>query len=524
MTELIGQYLGRYHIVKQLGEGGMATVFKAYDTRLERDVAVKVIRKLVFSPDELEKMLKRFDREAKSLAKLSHPNIVGVMDYGEYEGSPYLVMEYLPGGTLKQRLVEPIPWREAARLLLPIAHALEYAHQQKIVHRDIKPANILLTQTGEPMLSDFGIAKILESQESFSLTGTGVGIGTPEYMAPEQGLGEEVDHRADIYALGTVFYEMVTGRTPFHADTPLAVLLKKATEPLPRPGIYMADLPQGVEQVIIKALAKDPQDRYQDMAAFAKALEALSGTSTPDTGRVIERPGGNAIPAALPVKRRSFPAWLWIGGAAGCVVLLAIGVLSLLLTQVNKPLWKITPSSPTTTVHPSPIVISSPTTFPTDLPVTQVPTSPAPSVSPRRTTPSEYDTLQSIWIVSGINNPGDLTKPGSKHYEALIDPSSTLLWLFYWCASDQATLAQNLNFIMVDMLIDNVPLTEDLIYQRDGSSSQWACRNWITTLSDWKSGGGSQLTIHYQFLQGINDGYNNYPAGDYFIYLTVKIK
>jgi serine/threonine protein kinase len=145
MTELIGQYLGRYHIVKQLGEGGMATVFKAYDTRLERDVAVKVIRKLVFSPDELEKMLKRFDREAKSLAKLSHPNIVGVMDYGEYEGSPYLVMEYLPGGTLKQRLAEPIPWREAARLLLPIAHALEYAHQQKIVHRDIKPANILLT-------------------------------------------------------------------------------------------------------------------------------------------------------------------------------------------------------------------------------------------------------------------------------------------------------------------------------------------------------------------------------------------
>ena len=428
-------------------------------------------------------------------------------------------MEYLPGGTLKQRLTGLLPWQEAARLLLPIAHALEYAHQLKIVHRDIKPANILLTQTGEPMLSDFGIAKILESEETSSLTGTGVGIGTPEYMAPEQGLGEEVDYRADIYALGTVFYEMVTGRTPFHADTPLAVLLKKATEPLPRPRIYMANLPEGVEQVIIKALAKNPQDRYQDMAAFAKALEALSGTSTPDTGRVIERPGGDAI-----VKRSPFPAWLWIGGIAGCVVLLAIGVLSLLLTQVNKPLLIITPSSPTTVILSTPITVSSPTTFPTAPPATQVPTVPVPSVIPRRTTPSEYDTLPSIWIVSGINNPGDLTKPGSKHYDALIEPSSTLLWLFYWCASNEATLAQNLNFITVDMLIDNVPLTPDLIYQRDGSSSQWACRNWITTLSDWKSGGGTQLTIHYRFLQGINDGYNDYPAGDYYIYLTVKIK
>jgi serine/threonine protein kinase len=524
MTELIGQYLGRYHIDKQLGEGGMATVFKAYDTRLERDVAVKVIRKLTFSPEELEKMLKRFDREAKSLARLSHPNIVGVIDYGEYEGSPYLVMEYLPGGTLKQRLGKPIPWQEAARLLLPIAHALDYAHQQKIVHRDIKPANILLTQTGEPMLSDFGIAKILESKETSSLTGTGVGIGTPEYMAPEQGLGEEVDYRADIYALGTVLYEMVTGRTPFQADTPLAVLLKKATEPLPRPKIYTAELPEKVEQVIIKALAKDPRDRYQEMAAFAKALEALSGTSTPDTGRVIERQGGDAVHAALPVKRPPFPAWLWIGGAAGCVILLAIGLLTLLLTQVNKPLLKTTPSSPTTVILSTPITVSSPTEFPTAPPVTQVPTASAPPVSPRRTTPSEYDTLPSIWIVSGINNPGDLTKPGSKHYDALIDPSSTLLWLFYWCASNEATLAQNLNYITVDMLIDNVSLTPDLIYQRDGSSSQWACRNWITTLSNWKSGGAAQLTIHYQFLQGINDGYNDYPAGDYFIYLTVKIK
>ncbi len=166
MSNFIGQTLGRYHILEQLGEGGMATVFKAYDTRLERDVAVKVIRVDQFAPAMLESVLKRFEREAKALARLTHPNIVGVIDYGEYESSPYLVMPYLPGGTLKQRLGKPMPWQEVVWLLTPIAQALEYAHEQNIVHRDIKPSNILLTVKGQPMLTDFGIAKLLESDEN----------------------------------------------------------------------------------------------------------------------------------------------------------------------------------------------------------------------------------------------------------------------------------------------------------------------------------------------------------------------
>jgi serine/threonine protein kinase len=175
MPSLTGQSLGRYHILEQLGEGGMATVYKAYDTRLERDVAVKIIRKSAFSAEVLERMLKRFEREAKALARLTHPNIVGVMDYGEYEGSPYLVMPYFPGGTLKQYLGKSVPWQDAASLLLPIARALQFAHEQGIIHRDVKPSNILITLSGEPMLSDFGIAKILESEETTTLTGTGVG-------------------------------------------------------------------------------------------------------------------------------------------------------------------------------------------------------------------------------------------------------------------------------------------------------------------------------------------------------------
>lgn len=289
MSDLIGLSLGRYHIIEQLGEGGMATVYKAYDTRLERDVAIKIIRRNAFPPEQLERILKRFEREAKSLAKLSHPNIVGVLDYGEHEGSPYLVLVYLPGGTLKELMGKPMPWLEAVRLLIPVANALEYAHEHKVVHRDVKPANILLTEKDQPMLTDFGIAKILELEDGHTLTGTGMGVGTPEYMSPEQGMGREVDGRADIYSMGIIFYELITGRKPYTADTPMAVILKHMTDPLPRPGQFTSSLPEAVEKVLLKSLAKDPRDRYPDTRAFSAALENLmSGTQSRTT--VSEKP------------------------------------------------------------------------------------------------------------------------------------------------------------------------------------------------------------------------------------------
>jgi len=275
MPDIIGQSLGRYHILEQLGEGGMATVYKAFDTRLETEVAVKVIRTENIIPSVLDRALKRFEREAKALARLTHPNIVKVSDYGENEGKPYLVMPYLPGGTLKQKLSKPIPWQEAFQILLPIAEALDYAHCQNMIHRDVKPSNILLTQRGQPMLTDFGIAKILDVEETIELTGTSTAVGTPEYMAPEQITAKTVDHRADIYALGVVLYEMVTGRKPFLADTPMAVLIKHATESLPRPKQFMPNLPDAVERVLLKALAKNPADRYQSMAEMGAAFEKI---------------------------------------------------------------------------------------------------------------------------------------------------------------------------------------------------------------------------------------------------------
>ena len=273
MEDLIGKDLGKFHVIEPLGQGGMASVFKAFDTTLERFVAIKIIRADIDSGTDSE-FLKRFQREARALAQLDHPYILKVLDYGDQDGLPYLVMPFLQGGTLKEKMGQPMPYQEAAALVAPIARALEYAHKQKIIHRDVKPANILISQSGEPILSDFGIAKILEKSGSTQLTGAGVGIGTPDYMAPEQWTGT-ADPRTDIYSLGVVFYQMVTGRLPFSADTPAAVLIKHLRDPLPRPKTFVPYLPDVVEQILFKALAKEPDSRFQTMGEFASTLEKL---------------------------------------------------------------------------------------------------------------------------------------------------------------------------------------------------------------------------------------------------------
>ena len=269
---MIDKSIGRYHILEQLGEGGMATVYKAFDTRLERDVAIKLLR-----TERLDsrKAIKRFEIEAKALAQLNHPNIVQVMDYGEHDGMPYLVMEYVPGGTLKEHLGKPVLWQHAAKLLAPIARALAYAHEKNLVHRDVKPSNILITESGVPKLADFGIAKMLEIEETLDLTGTSVGVGTPWYMSPEQGKGQKVDHRSDIYSLGIVFYELVTGRKPYQADTPMAVIYQHLQDPIPRPKLINSSLPNHVEGFLFKVMSKNPKNRYQTMAEMTEAFEEM---------------------------------------------------------------------------------------------------------------------------------------------------------------------------------------------------------------------------------------------------------
>jgi serine/threonine protein kinase len=294
-NNLIGQTLGHFQLVGIIGEGGMAMVYKGFDARLERHVAIKVIRS---EGQVSEDFLKRFEREARAMAQLSHPNIVKVYEYGEERGLPYLVMEYLPGGTLKTVMGgTPMPYQEAAGLVLPIARALAFAHKRNVVHRDIKPTNIMFSESGVPMLTDFGIAKLMQDEDGSHLTRTGYGIGTPDYMAPEQGMGKNVDHRVDIYSLGVVFYELLTGNKPFKADTPMGVVLKHISEPLPLPGLLVHGLPQEVDQFIQITLAKIPEERFSTTDQFADAMEALMRGITG-----YSRPAAQGEPRPAPIK------------------------------------------------------------------------------------------------------------------------------------------------------------------------------------------------------------------------------
>ena len=363
MPDLRGKSIGRYRIIKILGEGGMATVYKGFDTRLERDVAIKFIRRGQIGTDLMEEVLKRFEREAKRMAKFNHPNIVAVIDYGEFEGSPYLVMPYLPGGTLSELLKthhgKPLPFQEAARILVPVARALEYAHEQDTIHRDVKPANILLTDKGVPLLTDFGVAKILDLEEGNTLTGMGMGIGTPTYMAPEQ-WHNKISPQTDVYSLGVVFYELVTGRVPYDANSPAALMLKQNTEPLPRPKQFVPGLPQEVERVIYKALAKDPQQRYKNMGSYASALERLTVFSPNHLLRAGKKenvvdysfgerlsnspyaPKDIASKQSRHSKKSVFQTSLLLGIVGiGLAVIVLIGTLSWLQNRQSKPVTEV---------------------------------------------------------------------------------------------------------------------------------------------------------------------------------------
>jgi len=292
-------------------------------------------------------------------------------------------MPYLPGGTLKEKLKgKPISWLEAVRLLLPIAKALAYAHRRNIVHRDVKPSNILITDEGEPMLSDFGVAKILQAEETQELTGTGVGIGTPEYMAPEQFKGGPIDGRADIYALGVVFYETLTGRRPYEADTPAAIIWKQASEPLPRPSKFAPGIPDKMELIVVKALAKDQKNRYQNMDEFTLALQRL--LPEPKLSPAIKEQSAQIKQAAQPASPpRSMSATflskrvLWLIGACGIVLLVTGWLFGRGSSGQNPGFSPLTLfSRPTATVTAT--LTLTPTRTPTP---TKTPT-PTPSATP----------------------------------------------------------------------------------------------------------------------------------------------
>ncbi len=275
MSEIPIQKIGRYEIEREIGRGGMAVVYKARDTRLDRPVAIKLIQKDAFATNAFGHVRERFKREAKALARLDHPNIVKVYDYGEYESAPYLVMDYLDGATLKE-LKKPVRVDTAVRLLTPIADALEYVHRHGLLHRDIKPSNIMMTSENRIVLTDFGIVKWLEDDDELhTLTATGVGIGTPEYMSPEQGRGKQVDARSDMYSLSIVFYELITGRKPFTGDTPVDILLRQISEPIPDPRHLVPEISPSVKKFLDRAAAKDPEERYPTAKEYLLDFQGL---------------------------------------------------------------------------------------------------------------------------------------------------------------------------------------------------------------------------------------------------------
>jgi hypothetical protein len=266
--ERISWQLGSVHILEGIGAGNMATVYKAYQPSLDRHVAVKVLSNWLGR----EGFLERFQQEARSVARLRHPNILTVHDFGQEGDLAYIVMDYVSGGTLKDLIGEKVTLETALEIIIQIGSALHYAHQEGIIHRDVKPGNILMDQRDRPLLTDFGLAKVLKA--SVQLTESGIGMGTAAYVAPEQASGKAVDARSDVYALGIVLYEMVTGRLPFEAENGITVLLKKLQEPPPPPRQFNPSLPIELEQVILKAIAPLPEDRYQSALEMIEALRS----------------------------------------------------------------------------------------------------------------------------------------------------------------------------------------------------------------------------------------------------------
>ncbi|MFI5272388.1 MAG: serine/threonine-protein kinase [Ktedonobacterales bacterium] len=304
--ELIGVSLGHCQIEEFLGQGGMARVYRGRQENLDRVVAIKLLPPYYASDPAF---IERFKLEARAMARLSHPNIVTVHDAGEENGRLFIVMEYVGGGTLRDHMVAPMSLRDITRIVHEIAGALAYAHAQGIVHRDVKPVNVLMDTTGRSVLSDFGIAKVLAT--SAVLTHDGAGVGTPEYMSPEQWRGGAEDARADIYAFGVMLYEMLTGRTPFVADNYTALAHSHIYEMVPPPSSFNPRISPAVQSVILKALEKDPADRFQKATELSAALEMAVESQTPValSGRPVPQPPPppQAPPAQRSQQQQPFP-------------------------------------------------------------------------------------------------------------------------------------------------------------------------------------------------------------------------
>lgn len=427
MSDLIGKTLGPYRILEQIGVGGMSTVYKAYQPSMDRYVAVKILPHYLSQDPEFAR---RFQREARAIARLEHAHILPVHDYGEYEGIAYIVMRYVEAGTLKERMAQgPLPLDEIDRLVGQIGGALDYAHRLGVIHRDVKPGNVLMDAQGDTYLSDFGLARMMETTQQ--LTASGVGVGTPAYMSPEQGQGVKVDHRSDIYSLGVILYEMITGHVPYEAETPMGVVLKHISDPLPLPRTIVPNVPEAVEKVILKALAKDPAGRFQTAGEMVEALDiAVRKALAAEPTQIAEAAPAKPLRAAAAGTAREDISFvtrverLWaqprgkvalVGGAAAVLV-----VLGWLLSRLPYRVQIAAPAVTTTATEASvvkPLVTDKVPTVPLPTGATPVSTLPpsTPMQEPSSTPPQPESTPMAVQAYAlPLNEPWDITYDGSE--------------------------------------------------------------------------------------------------------------
>ena len=583
MEDLTGKQFGLYQIVAPLGEGGMAAVYKAYQPSMERYVAVKVLPRQIADSAEF---IARFKREARMLAQLQHPHILPVFDYGESDGYTYIVMSFVQGGTLADLLkTRRMSLPEIRRMMTQIGDALGYAHMRGMIHRDVKPSNVLIDERGNCLLTDFGLARMTEA--SVHLTSSGAIMGTPAYMSPEQGAGTKLDGRSDIYSLGVILYEMITGQVPYSAETPIAVVLKHIQGPLPSARKLAPELPEELELVLLKSLAKSPTDRYQNAEDFVQAIRLAipsasgagkSGPSARTTTAVAAPTPALTAPVSEPV----YPP-----------------VVNASIRQSQSAHRPPTTSKPLQTYHQPPTAppvrlsahdeaqpsyrpVPQPQmpaqkksflpgrlsnwlwlglvgcggltalalfgviafVFLSQKPATPPPPEPTPTQIIRTALPKPTPTsivlpklVDKADIDSGIYantkylsdlakeqySVAELDKMDTLIYTIDLDQSQNVFWYYGWCANDQATLNQNFQHITVVFTLAGEVIPLNKFQKYDNKQGKQICHGYRTVLTNWHAG-EIHLSIVTSIDATINDGNTDYPAGKKTFNFTVRVK
>ena len=449
MTTLLGTTLnGRYRLESRIGSGGMSTVYLAVDETLQRQVAIKLMNREVASDSD---QLERFRREARAVAQLSHPHIVGVIDAGEDEGRPYIVFEYVEGETLKERIRRcgRLPIAEAVAYAIEIARALGAAHSRNIVHRDVKPQNVLIDEEGSAKVTDFGIARTLDEE---GLTADGRVLGTTDYVSPEQALGQPVTGQSDLYSLGIVLFEMLTGQVPFKGENQVAVAMKHVRDELPDVQPLRPHVSAALAAVIDRATAKNQRDRYANDAELIADLEDVLGIETARAGSATGEV--TAVLRTLPARaQRRVPFQVrhrvWAAGAALLIVAVAVGVLVWLATRAHHGVGTLQIKQPATAAHLQQVVPCqtcaqgfNPLGTPTD-------ESPNPGLAIDNQSGTYWDTQQ--------------------YYDNKLEKAGTGIWVRF----SPATRAREFR------IIDVTPGFTATIYARNGTPpTQWPDPGW----------------------------------------------